>query len=69
MEQVTSTLKDTLSAEGSDALEAAYIYYNALKLAVRENVAGAEAQLEELGGLMPHPGRHKGSGAAESGEA
>jgi hypothetical protein len=72
VEQLVVTLKDTLSAEGSDALEAAYVYYNALKLAVRENVAGAKAQLEDLSSRMPHYGpKHGGTGGegSEAGEA
>jgi len=69
VEQLVVTLKDTLTAEGSDALDAAYVYYNALKLAVRENVAGAKAQLEDLGSRLPHTGRPKGGEGSESGES
>jgi hypothetical protein len=61
VEQFAVTLKDTLSAEGSDALEAAYVYYNALKLMTRENVAGAKAQLEDLSSRLPSRS-HKGGG-------
>ena len=43
MEPVCGVTLNTLSTEGSDALTAASVYYNALKLVVRENVAGVKA--------------------------
>jgi hypothetical protein len=69
VEQLVVTLKDTLTAEGADALDAAYVYYNALKLAVRENVAGAKAQLEDLASRMPHYGPKRGVTGGEGSEA
>ncbi|MDR1326177.1 MAG: hypothetical protein LBK00_09100 [Treponema sp.] len=69
VEQFAVTLKDTLSAEGSDALEAAYVYYNALKLAARENVAGAKAQLEDLSSRLPSRSRKGGGEGSEAGES
>jgi len=68
-EQFVVTLKDTLTAEGSDALTAAYVYYNALKLAARENLAGAKAQLEDLASRLPHYGPKGGGEGSEAGEA
>jgi hypothetical protein len=69
VEQFVVTLKDTLTAEGSDALEAAYVYYNALKLAVRENLAGAKAQQEDLASRMPDRSRKHGGEGSEAGES
>jgi hypothetical protein len=69
VEQFAVTLKDTLSAEGSDALGAAYVYYNALKLATRENVAGAKAQLEDLSSRLPSRNRKGGGEGSEAGES
>jgi len=69
VEQFVVTLKDTLTAEGSDALEAAYVYYDALKLAARENLAGAGAQLEDLASRLPQTGPKRGGEGANAGDA
>jgi len=69
VEQFAVTLKDTLTAEGADALDAAYIYYNALKLAARANNAGAKAQLEDLASRLPKRHSKSGGEGSESGEA
>jgi len=69
IEQLVVLLKDTLTAEGSDALEAAYAYYNNLKRAASNNAEGAKAQLEDLASRLPHYGPKHGGEGSESGEA
>jgi TolA-binding protein len=57
---------DTAMTSGSEAYQAALIFYNSVKMAARQDVPGAKAVYEELRKRFPGTRRKPGEMDAES---
>ncbi|MDR1115550.1 MAG: hypothetical protein LBL33_05285, partial [Tannerella sp.] len=57
---------DTAMTSGSEAYQAALIFYNSVKMAARQDVPGAKAVYEELRKRFPGTRRKPGETDAES---
>ena len=57
--QLHENLADTQICAGSEAFQAALIFYNTVKSAAASNVPGAHAVYEELRKRFPHNRRHE----------
>jgi hypothetical protein len=63
-QQLHENLDDTTMVAGSEAYQAALIFYNSVKMAARQDVPGAKAVYEELKKRFPG-GKRKKSGESE----
>ena len=59
-QQLHENLDDTTMVAGSEAYQAALVFYNSVKMAASQDIPGAKAVYEEL--KKRFPGRHKRSG-------
>jgi hypothetical protein len=57
-QQLHENLDDTTMVAGSEAYQAALIFYNSAKMAAKQDIPGAKAVFEELRKRFPH-GKHK----------
>jgi len=57
--QLHENLSDTQTCAGSEAFQAALIFYNAVKSAASSNIPGAHAVYEELRKRFPRGKRHE----------
>jgi hypothetical protein len=57
--QLKENLADTQMSAGSEAFQAALLYYNSAKMAAANNIAGAKAVYEELRKRFPYRGHRK----------
>jgi hypothetical protein len=60
------TVDDTEMTAGSEAYQAALVFYKSVKLAASQDIPGAKAVYEELKTRFPRPGRPKGSSGSDS---
>ncbi|MDR2823592.1 MAG: hypothetical protein LBB41_00160 [Prevotellaceae bacterium] len=65
VEQVHSCVDDTQMLAGSEAYHAALVYYNSVKEAATQNVAGAKAIYDALRVRFPHKKRHSDENTPE----
>jgi hypothetical protein len=65
-QQVHENLDDTAMVAGSEAYQAALVFYNSVKVAARQDIPGAKAVYEEL--RKRFPSRHKRSGKTDAGD-
>lgn len=59
LEQITSLLSDTMMMAGSDAYQAALVYYQAAKGAARQNIPGGESIYNDLSSRFAGGSRKK----------
>ena len=64
-QQLHENLDDTTMVAGSEAYQAALIFYNSVKMAARQDIPGAKAVYEELKKRFPG-GRHKSPGKGDA---
>ncbi|MDR1112158.1 MAG: hypothetical protein LBL18_00125 [Bacteroidales bacterium] len=64
-QQLHENLDDTTMAAGSEAYQAALVFYNSVKTAARQDIPGAKAVYEELGKRFPG-GKRKSAGETDS---
>ena len=60
--QLQEGIGDTELSAGSEAYQAALVFYKSVKMAAAQDVPGAKAVYEELKTRFPQRGRHKASG-------
>jgi hypothetical protein len=60
---------DTEMIPGSEAYQAALVFYKSVKMAAAQDIPGAKAVYEELKTRFPRPGRPKGSSGPDSSAA
>jgi hypothetical protein len=64
-QQIHENLDDTTMVAGSEAYQAALIFYNSVKMASRQDIPGAKAVYEELKKRFPH-GKRKRPGETDA---
>jgi hypothetical protein len=64
--QLYENVSDTEMAAGSEAYQAALVFYNSVKVAAAQDVAGAKAVYEELKTRFPQRGKRRGSSESET---
>ncbi|MDR1370061.1 MAG: hypothetical protein LBJ72_08070 [Dysgonamonadaceae bacterium] len=67
-QQLHENLDDTTMASGSEAYQAALIFYNSVKMAARQDIPGAKAVYEELKKRFPGPKRKNHSNGDQKSE-
>jgi hypothetical protein len=66
-QQLHENVDDTTMVAGSEAYQAALVFYNSVKMAARQDISGAKAVYEELKKRFPgHKHRSAGSDAPEA---
>ncbi|MDR1216469.1 MAG: hypothetical protein LBK25_07295 [Treponema sp.] len=66
VQQFEEAIDDTEMIAGSEAYQAALVFYHSVKAAAAQDVPGAKAVYEELKTRFPRPGRPKGSSGSDS---
>jgi hypothetical protein len=64
--QIQEGLADTQMCAGSEAYQAALLFYHSVKSAAANDIAGAKAVYEELRKRFPHPGRRPGNAGGDT---
>ena len=64
--QLEEGLSDTQMAAGSEALQAALVFYNSVKVAASQGIPGAKAVYDELKKRFPGNKKQQNGGAGES---
>ncbi|MDR1348507.1 MAG: hypothetical protein LBJ63_08815 [Prevotellaceae bacterium] len=67
--QLNEAVDDTSMLAGSEAYQAALVFYNSVKVAARQDVTGAKAVYEELKKRFPGAKRKAGEAETETGES
>jgi hypothetical protein len=66
IEQIRSEIDDTKMLAGSEAYQAALVFYNSVKVAAAQNVPGAKSVYEALRVRFPH-GKHNTDNGGDTG--
>ena len=66
VEQIRSEIDDTKMLAGSEAYQAALVFYNSVKVAAAQNVPGAKSVYEALRVRFPH-GKHNTDNGGDTG--
>jgi hypothetical protein len=61
VQQLKESIDDTEMTAGSEAYQAALVFYKSVKIAAAQDVPGAKAVYEELKTRFPRPGRTRGA--------
>ncbi|MHB9295924.1 hypothetical protein PilKf_01678 [Pillotina sp. SPG140] len=67
IQQLLETVDDTEMAAGSEAYQAALVFYKSVKMAAEQDIPGAKAVYDELRKRFPARGRRRGTEEEESG--
>jgi hypothetical protein len=68
LRQLLEMVDDTEMIAGSEAYQAALLFYKAVKMAAEMDIPGAKAIYEELSKRFPGRGRKRGNDEADSGD-